>query len=350
MAVSKTKAIGHTFTFNDKELVASLVKTLSPRAREVVVARFGLGTQLKRETLESIGERQSVTRERVRQIETLALENIRQSEAFKQNEEAFLELSRYVYSLGSILTEEQLLNHINGDQKRKNRFRFLLTLDNQFIREKETEEFFARWHIDEKTADNVHSALVKLYATLPDNDVIEEGELITRFLRELGDINAQYQDEEVLKRWLSCSKNIGSNPLKKWGKAHIDQIKIKGIRDYAYIVVRNNKAPLHFREVASLISKLFQKKAHIATTHNELMKDDRFVLVGRGLYGLKEWGFEPGVVKDVIAEVLKTGPKTRQEVLEEVKRKRQVKDNTILVNLNNPKFFKRQKDGTYSLK
>jgi hypothetical protein len=127
-------------------------------------------------------------------------------------------------------------------------------------------------------------------------------------------------------------------------------IRTKGIRDYAYLVIKREGSPMHFRDVANAIANLFAKKAHVATTHNELMKDERFVLVGRGLYALAEWGYKPGVVRDVISEILrKLGPLTRDQILEEVKKVRYVKDNTILVNLNDPKHFKRGKNGTYVL-
>jgi DNA-directed RNA polymerase delta subunit len=84
------------------------------------------------------------------------------------------------------------------------------------------------------------------------------------------------------------------------------------VRDYAYLAVKKHGSPLHFREVAQLIEKMFHRKAHIATTHNELIKDSRFVLVGRGMYALKEWGYTSGVVRDVIREVLREkGPMPR---------------------------------------
>ena len=99
-----------------------------------------------------------------------------------------------------------------------------------------------------------------------------------------------------------------------------------------------------------LSEKLFNKKAHIATTHNELIKDKRFVLVGRGLYALAEWGYLSGVVKDVIKKVLdKHGPLPKDEIIQKVLKERFVKENTILVNLQNNKFFKKDKDGRYHL-
>src|SRR3989344_4257118 len=107
---------------------------------------------------------------------------------------------------------------------------------------------------------------------------------------------------------------------------------------------------MHFTEVANTITKLFGKKAHIATTHNELIKDPRFVLVGRGLYALKEWGYTTGVVKDVIRQILKeSGPLTRDEIIDKVRKERYVKDNTIVVNLQDPRIFKKNKEGKYAL-
>ena len=106
---------------------------------------------------------------------------------------------------------------------------------------------------------------------------------------------------------------------------------------------------MHFSEVSKVIGTLFSKKAHIATTHNELIKDPRFVLVGRGLYALTEWGYTPGVVRDVIRETLeKEGPMKKDEIIKRVKKARFVKDNTILVNLNDSRYFKRLKDGRYA--
>ncbi len=106
---------------------------------------------------------------------------------------------------------------------------------------------------------------------------------------------------------------------------------------------------MHFTEVAKSIENLFGRKTHPATTHNELIKDGRFVLVGRGLYALKEWGYEPGVVRDVIAGILeREGPLTREEIIERVKRERYVKDATIAVNLQHA-MFARIPEGKYTL-
>lgn len=348
-AISKVPAKkAAALSFDAVSLVKKLLAEVPERGREVLTYRFGLGTSAERETLEAIGERWGITRERVRQIEASGIEAIRNSRAFRDSEAAFAELASYIERHGAIIAEETLLNGLASDEKSRNRFRFLLVVGSAFFRERETDDFYARWHVDHRTAEVVHGALTRLYTQLDDAEVLSEGDIINRFLDELKDVNAAYRNEEILKRWLSLSKNISSNPLAEWGKAHAPAIRTKGIRDYAYLVIKQKGEPMHFSDVAAAISDVFSKKAHVATTHNELIKDSRFVLVGRGLYALAEWGYQPGVVRDVIKNVLKGKSLTRDEVITAVKKVRYVKDNTILVNLNDTRYFKKSKDGKYT--
>ena len=143
---------------------------------------------------------------------------------------------------------------------------------------------------------------------------------------------------------------LGQNPLGEWGRADSPNVNVRGIRDYSYLVMKRHGSPMHFCEVAKTISQTFDKKAHTATCHNELIKDPRFVLVGRGTYGLSEWGYKPGVARDVIAEILKKeGPMKKEEIIDHVMKERFLKKNTILVNLQNSKYFKKTKDGLYAV-
>ncbi len=347
-APAAKKKARSSISFDTTTLVKRLLAEVPERAREVLIFRFGLGAKSSRDTLEAIGERWSITRERVRQIEAAGIESIRNSKAFKDSQDAFDELAQYMAALGGIIPEEELLEGLATDEKSRNRYRFLLVVGSSFFRERETDDFYARWHVDHKTAESVHSALSRLYETLDDAEVLAEGDIINRFLEELKEVNSAYRNEEILKRWLTISKTIAKNPLSEWGKAHAPAIRTKGIRDYAYLVIKQKGEPMHFGDVAKSIVEVFNKKAHVATTHNELIKDSRFVLVGRGLYALAEWGFSPGVVRDVIKEALVKGPLNRDEIIKEVKKVRYVKDNTILVNLGDTRYFKRHKDGTYT--
>jgi hypothetical protein len=96
---------------------------------------------------------------------------------------------------------------------------------------------------------------------------------------------------------------------------------------------------------------LDKRTAYKETVHNKLIKDKRFVLVGRGIYALTEWGYKPGVVADIIAEILKETKRAmgRDELIAEVLKRRMVKKNTILVGLSNRKLFKKVGKNLYEL-
>ncbi|MBY0294165.1 hypothetical protein K2Q08_02440 [Patescibacteria group bacterium] len=336
--------------FKPKAIAKKLLSSLPERSRVVLEQRFGLGTNSERVTLEAIGQRYGITRERVRQIENHALAALKKSPAFGEATSAFQELERIIDSLGGIVCEDDLLNFITKDPSMQNHIYFLLVLGDPFKFRKEDDEVNRCWYVDPDLAKQVEGALKTLYAGLSDEDLIPEGEMIDRFLKELQNINDKHRNEEILKRWLAISKNVGKNPLGEWGHSASPNVKTKGVRDYAYLAVKKHGSPLHFREVAQLIEKTFGRAAHVATTHNELIKDDRFVLVGRGMYALKEWGYTSGVVRDVVREILRdSGPLTKDEIIEKVMKERHVKPGTIVVNLQNQKYFKRGKDGRFSL-
>ncbi len=87
------------------------------------------------------------------------------------------------------------------------------------------------------------------------------------------------------------------------------------------------------------------------TVHNELIKDNRFVLVGRGMYALREHGFEPGIARDVIKKILATkGPLRVDAVVAEVNKQRFFKANTVVINLQNKDYFERLADGKYKVR
>lgn len=339
-----------SLTFKPKQITKHLLSVLPERARDVMISRYGLGKDTERMTLEGIGKKYNITRERVRQIENHAIASIRKSKEYAKEKKTFDELETVIYALGGVITEEDLLNSISKDRSVHNHLNFLLVIGEAFKKRKEDEHFKHRWFIDDELSDKVHESLHKLYNNLSDSDLISEQDIIQSFLEHVKEVSDEYKKEEVLKRWLALSKAISKNPLGEWGKASSSNVNAKGMRDYAFLVIRKHGSPIHFTEVAKQIEKLFKKKAHVATTHNELIKDSRFVLVGRGLYALSEWGYISGVVKDVIRKVLEqNGPLTKDKIIEKVLKERYVKENTIMVNLQNPKFFKKDKEGKYSL-
>ncbi len=339
-----------TTSFKPKQVSKKLLGALQERSKDVIIRRYGLGKDPELMTLDAIGKIYGITRERVRQIENHALNAIRKSKNYTEEKAVFDEIEKLIHKLGGIIVEQDLLDYVSKDANTQSHMNFLLVVGHPFKKVKEDEDFKHRWLIDETLADKIHNSLKKLYESLKDNELVSEPEIIKAFLSYIEDVADQYKTEEIAKRWLGLSKKIGKNPLGEWGKSESSNISTKGMRDYAYLVIRKHGSPIHFREVAKAITTVFNKKAHVATTHNELIKDPRFVLVGRGLYALTEWGYMNGVVKDVIKKLIeKNGPMTKADVVEKVMKERYVKENTIIINLQNKKYFKKNKDGKYEI-
>ncbi len=335
-------------TFKLKQVTKALLSVLSERAQDIMKRRYGLNDKIERETLESIGASYGITRERVRQIENFSLASIRRSDVFEQNEPVFTELKELMDEYGSFVKEQDFLEYISSDSSSQNHVHFLLVLGDHFERLREDDSFHHRWTTDSKLANKVEGSIKSLYKEISEEELISESDIVLRFLKYLRKEIKEIGDELIARRWLVISKLIDQNPLGEWGAATSANVRARGIRDLAYLVLRNHGSPMHFTEVAKAIGEKFGRKAHRATVHNELIKDKRFVLVGRGLYALTEWGYERGVVRDVIRHILvEEGPLSKDKIVDSVLKERHVKENTILVNLQNSKYFKKDKQGRY---
>src|SRR6185369_4031592 len=139
----------------------------------------------------------------------------------------------------------------------------------------------------------------------------------------------------------------------RWGLIKWPMVNPKNIRDKIYVILHDSGKPMHFNEIAKSIKDSSFRRKDVTTQaiHNELIKDKRFVLIGRGIYALKEWGYDKGTVADIIAKVLKKAgePLHRDEIVKRVLKSRQVKETTILLNLQGKAQFKRVAKATYTL-
>lgn len=336
-------------TFKPKLITKKLLSELgNDRVKDILLSRFGIGDSAKRKTLESIGQHYGITRERVRQLENFALNSLRQGKGMSEIEDALKEIREYIATRGGILSESDILEDLSDSMESKNHINFFLVLGDDFIRLKENENFVHRWAVDEEKAKKIEDILLRLHGEVSVDDLIQEKELISKIQNHAKETLNEKIKEEIIKSWLNISKLISRNVLGDWGHVYSENISPRGVRDLAFLVFRKQGSPMHFNEVSKSIGSIFTKKAHPATVHNELIKDPRFVLVGRGIYALKDWGYSPGTVRDIIKNILKSqGPLTKDEIIKRVLKERYVKENTILVNLQDNKHFKRNKDGTY---
>ncbi len=329
-----------------EEFLAALPK----RSREVLERRFGIGKSRERKTLEAIGSSYGITRERVRQIEAHGLNKLKRHELREKRKEVFDFLKDELMKRGGVSEEDKFLTELAAVPEDKNHVRFLLTLADEVKRLKEDDDFHYRWSADEKLTESAHQTLKNLHEELASSEPVSEKELKNKLSSGAKKVLGEELAEPALSSWLSVSKLLGQNKLGEWGLIASPHISPRGVRDLAFLVMKKHGSPLHFSETAVAIKKVLGEKAHVQTVHNELIKDNRFVLVGRGLYALKEWGYEPGTVLDIIRKILtSSGPLDKEKLMEKVLKERYVKPATILINLQNKNNFKSLADGRITL-
>lgn len=332
-------------------LVTEVVESLPKRTRHVLVRRFGLRNG-RHETLEAIGKDHDITRERVRQIESDGLKQLARPETLEKLAPAFQYLEDHFSAYGRVRGEEQALNHLAGESHphpKRQAVLFLLTLGEPFQRGAEDSQCHAHWHTSQEAEEKARALIARLVShfTQSQRQPIAQSTLL--------DITRAHEPlpEQVIYSYLDISKRIAKNAFGEYGLAEWPEISPRGVRDKAYLVLKRAQKPLHFEAITDLINQAVfdARKAFVQTVHNELIKDERFVLVGRGIYALAEWGYAPGTVRDVLETILRQrGPLGKEEIIKEASQRRLVKANTIVLNLQNPKFFVRLEDDRYTLK
>jgi hypothetical protein len=345
-----------------KEMLAQLPK----RSQDVLSRRFGLKNNHP-ETLETIGDDFGITRERVRQIESSALRLILQ----KHPEELadFTQLVRsHLERFGGAREERKLLEEIrfmanDRHPASQSRIRFLLAVGTGLKHVPSATSHYSFWATSDTAVKQVHKFLDASIREMKKlRQPVELANVETFAKRVAESIGLRNVSGGVALSFLSISRDLLSNPYGHYGHAHWPTIVPRGVKDRAYLVLKHHQSPLHFRDLAKKINEqaktadafhpTWQKQVEVQTVHNELIKDGNFVLVGRGMYALKEWGYEPGTVRDLIGVVLAKArrPLTKQEIIEAVKAKRLVQENTIIINLQNRKFFERLAGGRYRVR
>jgi len=327
--------------FSYQKICQDVLQDLPPRTREVLSRRFALSAEAsgeggaRRETLEAIGRDFGICRERVRQIEGDGFLKIKPK--IEKYQKIFQYFTTQLKSCGDFKKEDILLSELGGE-KWKSQVYFLLTLGPGLERLGESENFYSLWTINRNSLKKAQEFINSL----------------SRKLEKVGKPSALNEicplislDKRFLESYLEISKKIQKNSEDLFGLRDWPEINPRGARDKAYLVFKKAKTPLHFTKVAEFINGALPQ-----TVHNELIRDERFILVGRGIYALREWGYEPGQVKDVILKILKDGgkPLAKEEILEKVLKQRLVKENTIFLNLSNKKYFFRDSQGKYIVK
>ncbi len=354
IAVQKEKIKSN---FNPKQIVSELLKTLNDREKEILTKRYSLKGD-KRFTLEGIGQKHGITRERVRQIENIAIKKAKTiAEKLNEIEDLRNSVNDLLDQYLGVLGEKTLISKVLSDEDNTEDYhitKFLIEklLDEHYDIKKEDDEFTTAYRKKDHKWDEFYDAIKKIVKIFEKKDEPVKEDKLWNLYEDEKDINFNNNDitNDILLNYLIMSKKIEKNPLGELGLTNWKSIIPKRMSDKIKLVMKNLEKPLHFREIADEINKMnFDKKvAHPATIHNELILDDDYVLVGRGIYALKKWGFEPGKVSDVVEKTLKKeGPMTKKELIEKVLEKKLVKKTTINLAIINNKNIKKNEDGKY---
>ncbi|MBI5038065.1 MAG: hypothetical protein HZC01_05185 [Candidatus Kerfeldbacteria bacterium] len=346
--------------FNPTDVVSQLFKSLTPREDDVLRRRYGLSGK-PHETLEEIGATYKVTRERVRQIENTAITKIRKSKEFAG---IITHIRSAVSSVldqhGGIMPEnlllQQLLQVVGETDVHRNNLLFIISelLDETFKLIKESAEFRQSWrtvhapmHLLRDIINESLSIITRIGKPLSATELLAEIKKSTVYNQNQG----QLTDEAIIA-YVQVGQRISKNPFDEYGISDWGSIVPKRMNDKIYLVLKKAGKPMHFTEITKVINdtKFDNRRAYPPTVHNELILNDHYVLVGRGIYALKEWGYKPGVVAAVLQEILRDAgrPLSRDELVQLVLKQRMVKKNTIHLALTDKSKFTKLPDGTYS--
>ncbi|MCC6643288.1 hypothetical protein IT411_00915 [Candidatus Peregrinibacteria bacterium] len=340
---------------NLTSIIEDLFLVLTTKEKDVIVKRFCLDNKPK-QTLEKIGQTFSVTRERVRQIEKIALGKLRRTVETTKLSSINKLAKDILKASGGVLLESklvsELISKIGSNQEVDGHIvKLALNINVDLVKFEKTNVYKPFWKLNTIAFDDIKAVINAGIAILnKKGDIYSDEELVKEVQQAFADRGKQVESAfvtsamEVDKRVKRVSEGFG---LTSW--RHINP---RSIRDKAYIVLKKTNEPLHFVEIANRIaSSGFDKK--VVTTqavHNELIRYDQFVLVGRGLYALREWGFKKGTVADVIEGLLKKkSPLTKQEIIAGVLKQRKVKKGTISLNLQKNAQFVRVGRAVYAL-
>jgi hypothetical protein len=325
-------------------LVDSLLSDLNERSQDIIRKRFGL-TQEKPETLEKIGSDYRITRERVRQIVTDAVKNISSMEDNPRFKEAEKKLIFTIDKFDGIIKENELVKKVSSDGFREaNAIKFIAQCSKNIYLIEEKDRIHRSWATLKLLAEDIRKVeKIALEIFEAEEKLLSDEELAKKVALKIEGLT-----KNQILAFLKVLNSVQKNRFGKWGKANWTEVNPKGTREKIYLILKEQKSPLHFTEIANLIDKynLGKKKAHPQTVHNELIKDKRFVLIGRGIYAMREWGYQEGTIKDVLKEILskKGRPMKKEDIIEEVLKIRKVKKTTVMINLNNAKLFSRTGD------
>lgn len=337
------------------ELINNLLLLLSEKEKDVIKRRFSLNG-VEKHTLEQIGKSFAVTRERVRQIEKNALSKMRRN-VFNTSLRHLHEFTiNVVEENGGLIREDSLVDSVckilpSSLKVDKSSLHLSFVLHEKIECIGNTIHFHPyvrRKDLSDVALQNASGKLI--------NQLHKYGNVksLERMHKDLGMVLKEMSfDGKMMKAMIDIDKRLALLNGDLVGLLEWRHVNPRTLRDKILYVLRAEKKPMHFTEIANGISKLHfdNRTLNIQAVHNELIRHGQFVLIGRGIYALDEWGYESGTVLDVIERLLKEKKEmSQEEIIEDVLKQRHVKKITIILALKNDEKFERVGRRRYKLR
>lgn len=332
---------------NLQDMISDLFLVLTEKEREVIKRRFSLSGQI-RQTLEKIGKHFNVTRERVRQIESIALSKLRRTVGTTKLDEVNQMAKGILRANGGVMLEENLIGAVlkrlpNPSSLDGHILRLSLTVDSELAFNGRSASFKPFWRFSTLSLKDIQTIIESVVKILKRRgSCMQESEMISA-VQAMNLFQDRKPSDELIISCLTIDTRL-KKIEEGWGLTEWRFVRPRSIRDKVEIILKKVGKPLHFVDIANKIKETHfdHKNVTIQAVHNELIRYPQFVLVGRGLYALSEWGYEPGTVADVIERILEEkGPLTKKEIIAEVGKQRNVKVGTISLNLQKMPYFVR---------
>ncbi len=341
-------------SLNLQDLLDNLFMVLTEKESTVIKKRFALQGNQK-QTLEKIGKHFNVTRERIRQIESIALGKLRRTVRTTRLDEVN-ELAKTVLRIhGGVMCEDDLVSDVLKQIKGSSDvdgavLRLSFSIDNEMVIGKRSNTYVPFWRLESLAMQDIGMIVSNIVKILKKRKSCMETEEIVSAIQSLNLFEGRMPSSELIISCLKIDERL-REISEGWGLTDWRFVRPRSIRDKVEIILKKTGEPLHFMEIANRIreANFDHKNVTVQAVHNELIRYPEFVLVGRGLYALKEWGYEPGTVADVIERILQEkGPLSKKEIIAEVAKQRTVKVGTISLNLQKMPYFKRVGRAVYA--
>lgn len=353
-ASAQQSATTTQISLNLQELLDNLFLVLTDKESMVVKKRFALQGNQK-QTLEKIGKHFNVTRERIRQIESIALGKLKRTVRTTRLDEVNTIAKGILRINGGLMREDELLSmvlrRIQGSSTADGAvLRLSFSIDPEMSLGNHNNTFVPFWHLESLSMDDILIVVNSVVKILKKRKSCMNADEVVSAIQAMNLFDGRIPSRELIVSCLKIDERL-KEIVEGWGLTEWRFVRPRSIRDKVEIILKKTGEPLHFMDIANRIRETHfdHKNVTVQAVHNELIRYPQFVLVGRGLYALREWGYEPGTVADVIERILKEkGALSKKEIIAEVGKQRTVKVGTISLNLQKMPYFVRVGRAVYA--